>query len=143
MASPQLFPPAKIFQRRVIKFRLQIWIRQQTLPDIDNWSSRPRSNGAAVSHKNTYTHRRRMNMSKRMTQKPWNQKFADDKLCAYCGSNDWDRAYDVDWDNGRQQCACTSCGAEWWEGLTSTPKIPSLVHKMPRGCPRHAPARLD
>jgi hypothetical protein len=53
---------------------------------------------------------------------PWNQEFADEGLCPYCGTINWDRELDFDWDNGRQWCECTMCGSGWWEVLTPTPQ---------------------
>ena len=55
-------------------------------------------------------------------QMPWNQQYADDGCCPYCGSIDWERDDDFDWEHARQSCVCEVCGAEWWEVLTPTPK---------------------
>jgi len=67
-----------------------------------------------------------------MTDQPWNQKFVDDGYCPYCGTINWERDIDFDWDNGRQECKCELCGAEWWEVLVPTPKSPSPVMEPPR-----------
>jgi len=58
-------------------------------------------------------------------QEPWNQTFADGNLCPYCGTINWERKCDFDWDNRRQECKCELCGAGWWEVLVPTPKSPS------------------
>ena len=52
----------------------------------------------------------------------WNQQFADDGLCPYCGTINWERDGKFDWESGRQRCECELCRAEWWEVLTPTPK---------------------
>jgi hypothetical protein len=54
----------------------------------------------------------------------WNQPVANNELCPYCGTVNWERDIDFDWENGRQRCQCELCGAEWWEVLTS----PALTH---------------
>jgi hypothetical protein len=59
-------------------------------------------------------------------QTSWNQRFADDGYCPYCGTINWERDLDFDWDEERQECKCELCGAEWWEVLTPTPKKPVL-----------------
>jgi hypothetical protein len=59
-------------------------------------------------------------------QTSWNQQFAADGYCPYCGTINWERNLDFDWDEERQECKCELCGAEWWEVLTPTPKKPVL-----------------
>jgi formate dehydrogenase maturation protein FdhE len=53
---------------------------------------------------------------------PWNQLYADDGYCPYCGTINWERVDDFDWEHSRQSCACELCGAEWWEVLIAAPK---------------------
>jgi hypothetical protein len=97
-------------------------VEQHTLQPTDSSCTQPPNKRAAVSDEDSRN--RKGNWI--TTDRPWNDVFADDNLCPYCGSGDWTRQDYSICRYGRHECTCSLCGAKWFEVVVRTPRIPPV-----------------